>query len=65
MATIQTLQNMEAQIDISVKRLFTIRFRLGMFDPAEMVPFSKIDTTVLENPKHQAHATVKNALKPR
>ena len=46
----------EAQIDISVKRLFTIRFRLGMFDPAEIVPFSKIDTTVLENPKHQAHA---------
>jgi beta-glucosidase len=46
----------ESQIDVSVKRLFTIRFRLGMFDPKELVPFSKIDTSVLENPAHQAHA---------
>ncbi len=46
----------EAQIDASVKRLFTIRFRLGMFDPADKVPFSKIDTRVLENPAHQALA---------
>ena len=28
----------EAQIDLSVKRLFTIRFRLGMFDPKDLVP---------------------------
>ena len=27
----------EGQIDISVKRLFMIRFRLGMFDPPSMV----------------------------
>jgi beta-glucosidase len=46
----------EQQIDISVKRLFTIRFRLGMFDPVERVPFSKIETSVLENPTHKAHA---------
>jgi beta-glucosidase len=46
----------EQQIDISVKRLFTIRFRLGMFDPLERVPFSKIKTSVLENPVHKAHA---------
>lgn len=46
----------EQQIDISVKRLFTIRFRLGMFDPVDMVPFSKIDASVLENTKHKAHA---------
>lgn len=46
----------ESQIDVSVKRLFTIRFRLGMFDPKELVPFSKIDTSVLENAAHQALA---------
>lgn len=32
----------EKEIDVSVKRLFTARFKLGMFDPDEMVPFSKI-----------------------
>jgi beta-glucosidase len=46
----------EAQIDASVKRLFTIRFRLGMFDPLAIVPFSKIDVSVLENDQHKAHA---------
>ncbi len=46
----------EQQIDISLKRLFTIRFRLGMFDPAEMVPFAKIDVNSLEAPAHKAHA---------
>lgn len=46
----------ESDIDISVKRLFTIRFRLGMFDPADKVPFSKIDVSDLEKPEHQDHA---------
>jgi beta-glucosidase len=32
----------EAEIDNSVKRLFEARFRLGMFDPPEMVPYSRI-----------------------
>lgn len=43
----------EAQIDVSLRRLFTIRFRLGMFDPANKVPFSKIDTTILEAKTHK------------
>jgi beta-glucosidase len=43
-------------IDASVKRLFTIRFRLGMFDPEEMVPYGKTDTSVLESDAHKAHA---------
>ena len=43
----------EAQIDVSVRRLFQIRFRLGMFDPAEMVPYSKIDSTALEAKAHK------------
>ncbi len=32
----------EAEIDVAVKRLFTARFRLGMFDPAADVPFNSI-----------------------
>ncbi|MDR0845099.1 MAG: glycoside hydrolase family 3 C-terminal domain-containing protein, partial [Tannerella sp.] len=43
----------EAQIDISLKRLFTIRFRLGMFDPAENVQYSKIPLSVLESQAHK------------
>jgi len=32
----------EADIDKAVKRLFRARFKLGMFDPADRVPYSKI-----------------------
>ena len=32
----------EADVDTSLRRLFTARFRLGMFDPPSMVPYSKI-----------------------
>ena len=43
----------EAQIDVSLRRLFQIRFRLGMFDPAGMSPYSGIDSTVLEAKPHK------------
>ncbi len=46
----------EKQLDISVKRLFTIRFRLGMFDPQEQVKYTKISTSALESPEHHAQA---------
>ncbi|QOG04289.1 glycoside hydrolase family 3 C-terminal domain-containing protein [Flavobacterium sp. MDT1-60] len=46
----------ESQIDISVKRLFMIRFRLGMFDPVEMVKYAQTPASVLESPAHQEHA---------
>ncbi|MDR0542241.1 MAG: glycoside hydrolase family 3 C-terminal domain-containing protein [Dysgonamonadaceae bacterium] len=46
----------EAQIDVSLRRLFEIRFRLGMFDPKEQMPFSKIDFTSFSNPAHKAMA---------
>jgi beta-glucosidase len=46
----------EKQIDVSVKRLFTIRFRLGLFDPIDQVKFRQIPITELESPKHHAHA---------
>ena len=32
----------ENELDVSVKRIFTARLKLGMFDPPEMVPFSKL-----------------------
>jgi beta-glucosidase len=46
----------EAQIDVSLRRLFEIRFRLGLFDPAANVPFSNIDSTALEAKAHKAHS---------
>jgi len=46
----------EKDIDVSVKRLFMIRFRLGMFDPASMVKYANTPITVLENADHKAHA---------
>ena len=46
----------EEQIDISLKRLFTIRFRLGMFDPDDKVPFANTPLSVLESPDHKEHA---------
>jgi len=46
----------EAQMDISLKRLFTIRMRLAMFEPAAIDPFSKIDVSVLESAPHKTHA---------
>lgn len=46
----------EKDINVSLKRLFTIRFRLGMFDPANMVAYSKIPITDLESKPHKNHA---------
>lgn len=46
----------EDQIDISVRRLFMIRFKLGMFDPVEMVKYAQTPASVLESEEHQAHA---------
>jgi len=39
-----------------LKRLFTARMRLGMFDPPEMVPYSKIDEKLLDGPANRALA---------
>ena len=43
----------EKQLDVSVKRLFTIRFRLGLFDPVELVDYARIPISILECRKHQ------------
>jgi beta-glucosidase len=46
----------EQQIDVSLKRLFTIRFRLGMFDPPAVVKYAQTPSSVLESPAHKAHS---------
>jgi beta-glucosidase len=46
MTAIERGQLTEADIDVAVKRIFTARFRLGMFDPDEIVPFAQIPSFV-------------------
>jgi len=46
----------EAELDVSLKRLFMIRFRLGMFDPPTMVKYASTSEDVLESAAHQKHA---------
>ncbi len=46
----------ESEITRSVERLFAARFRLGMFDPPEHVPFSKIGLKDVASSKHAAVA---------
>jgi len=43
----------EAEIDTAVKRLFEARFRLGMFDPPEIVPYAKIPFSANDSPEHR------------
>ncbi len=46
----------ESEIDTAVTRLFTARMKLGMFDPPEMVPYNKIDESLLDSAGHRAMA---------
>jgi beta-glucosidase len=46
----------EETIDKAVKRLFTARFRLGMFDPPDQVPFAHIPYEIINSAEHQALA---------
>ena len=46
----------ESAIDTALIRLFTARMKLGMFDPPEMVPYSKIDEKELDSAEHRALA---------
>jgi beta-glucosidase len=43
----------ESEIDAAVTRLFTARMKLGMFDPPEMVPYNKIDESLLDGAAHR------------
>ena len=46
----------EKDIDVSLKRLFTARFRLGMFDPPEMVPYAQTPDSEIDSEAHRALA---------
>jgi beta-glucosidase len=43
----------ETEINRSLERLFVARFKLGMFDPAERVPFSKIPYSEVDSADHR------------
>lgn len=51
----------QSDIDTSVSRLFTARFKLGMFDPPAMVPYSKLNADNVDSKEHRDLAT-KSAL---
>jgi beta-glucosidase len=53
---VKNKQITEQQIDLSVKRLFMVRFQLGMFDPVDMVKYAQTPATKLEAPEHAKHA---------
>ena len=46
----------ESEIDVSLKRLFTARFKLGLFDPDSMDPYSAIPFSEVGSPAHHALA---------
>jgi beta-glucosidase len=43
----------EADVDRAVTRLFTARFRLGMFDPPALVPWSGLSASANDTPAHR------------
>src|SRR5690606_23753392 len=43
----------EADVDRAVRRVMTARFRLGMFDPPERVPYAQIPYDVVDSPAHR------------
>ena len=46
----------EAEIDTALTRLFTARFRLGMFDPPESYAYGRIPFSEVNSPEHRALA---------
>ncbi|MBO4267906.1 MAG: glycoside hydrolase family 3 C-terminal domain-containing protein [Bacteroidaceae bacterium] len=47
----------EADIDVNVKRILKARFELGMFDPAENLPWADLGLDDLSSPAHTALAS--------
>ncbi len=43
----------EDEIDVALNRLFIARFKLGMFDPQDKIPYSKISPSIVNGIKHQ------------
>jgi len=46
----------EEQLDVSIRRLLRTRFKLGMFDPPERVPYADIPFSVNDSKAHRALA---------
>ena len=42
----------EEEIDVSLKRVLSARFKLGMFDPQELVPYAQIPYEMNDTPEH-------------
>ena len=45
-----------AAIDTALTRILLPRFKLGLYDPADRVPYTKIPHSVLDSPEHRAAA---------
>lgn len=43
----------EAEIDRSLRRLLTTKFRLGLFDPADRLPWAKLAPSIIDSPEHR------------
>ena len=46
----------EADLDVALRRLLTLRFKLGQFDPPDLVPYTKIPISENNSPAHDALA---------
>jgi beta-glucosidase len=46
----------EADIDVSLRRLFLARIKLGLFDPPSKVPYASIPFSEVNSPQHEALA---------
>ena len=46
----------EEKINNAVRRLLLSRFRLGLYDPQELVPYTKIPKSVIDSKEHRALA---------
>ncbi len=46
----------ESAMDVSLERLFTARFKLGLFDPKGVVPYAAIPFSEVASPAHHALA---------
>lgn len=43
----------EKDVDQSLRRVLNVRFRLGEFDPPEVVPYNKLGADVIDSPAHR------------
>src|SRR5713101_7002904 len=46
----------EKEVDVTLKRLFTARFRLGLFDPPELVKYAQTPDSEIDSEPHRALA---------